>query len=128
MKTKLKTAIIILTDAKDATQEALTRMLNALAMADECRRAGDELAIAFVGSGTRWPAKLSELGHPANAIYDRLRPHIVGASRSCAVRNEAVEGLESAGIALVGDNEVEGMAGVFSIRRYLAEGWNVVTF
>lgn len=103
-------------------------MLNALAMADECRREGDELAIAFAGTGTRWPAELSKLNHIANGLYDSLREYVVGASRSCASRNEAVEGLAGAGVPLIGDNEVEGTPGVLSIRRYLAEGWNVVNF
>ncbi len=124
----MKTAIVILTDPKAASQEALTRMLNALAMADECRRAGDKLEIAFAGTGTRWPAVLSQLSHPANVIYDRVREFVVGASRSCAMRNEAVEGLEAAGVELISDNAVEGTPGVLSLRRYLAEGWNVVTF
>ena len=69
----MKTAIIILSDPKSATDEATTRMLNALGMADECKRAGDELEIAFVGAGTRWPAELSKLSHPANERYDALR-------------------------------------------------------
>ena len=124
----MKTAIVILTDPKSASQEALTRTLNALAVADECRRSGDELEIAFVGTGTRWPAELSQLSHPANPLYDRVREHVVGASRSCAMRNEAVEGLEAAGVPLVDDNQVEGTAGVLSMRRYLAEGWSVLTF
>ncbi|MBK1876709.1 hypothetical protein [Pelagicoccus mobilis] len=124
----MKTAIVIYSDPKSGSDESLTRMLNALGMADECRREGDELAIAFAGTGTRWPAELSKLSHPANARYDALREHVVGASRGCAVRNEAVEGLEEAGVALIGDNPVEGTPGVLSVRRYLAEGWNVVTF
>lgn len=103
-------------------------MLNALGMADECRREGDELAILFAGTGTRWPAELSQLTHPASARFDALRPFVVGASRGCAMRNEAVEGLEAAGIPLIGDNQVEGTPGVASFRRYLAEGWSVVTF
>ncbi len=87
-----------------------------------------ELAIAFAGTGTRWPAELSQLGHPANARYEALREFVVGASRGCAHRNGAVEGLEAAGVPLVGDNEVEGTPGVLSFRRYYAEGWQVAQF
>ena len=124
----MKTAIIIFTDPKSASEEALTRMLNALGMADECRRAGDELEIAFVGTGTRWPAELSQLGHPANGRYNELREFVVGASRGCAHRNNAVEGLEEAGVPMIGDNEVEGTPGVLSLRRYYEEGWKVAQF
>lgn len=117
-----------MSDPKPASQEALTRMLNALGMADECKRAGDELEIVFAGTGTRWPGELSQLSHPANARYDGLREFVVGASRGCAVRNEAIEGLESAGVPLIGDNAVEGTPGIMSFRRYYAEGWNVSIF
>lgn len=124
----MKTAIVILTDPKSASQEALTRMLNALGMASECKQAGDELEIVFAGTGTRWPAELSQLGHPGNPWYEALREHVVGASRGCAVRNGATEGLEKAGVPLLGDNPLEGTPGILSIRRYYAEGWNVALF
>lgn len=124
----MKTAIIILTDPKSASQEALTRMLNALGFADECRRAGDELEIVFAGTGTRWPAELSKLSHPANALYDKVRAFVAGASRGCAMRNEAVNDLAEAGVPLLDENEVEGTPGLASYRRYYAEGWNVATF
>lgn len=124
----MKSAIIILSDPKSASDEATTRMLNGLAMADDCKRAGDEVEIVFAGTGTRWPAELSKLSHPAHALYDALRDHVKGASRACAMRNEATEGLAAAGVPLIGDNAVAGTPGVLSIRRFHAEGWNVATF
>jgi hypothetical protein len=124
----MKNAIIILSDPKSDSDEATTRLLNALAFADECKRSGDELEIAFVGTGTRWPERLIDLSHPANARYNAVREHVVGASRSCAMRNNAVAGVESAGLPLIDDNKVEGTAGVLSIRRYYADGWNVSLF
>jgi hypothetical protein len=124
----MKSALLILTDPQSGSQEATTRLLNALAYADECQRSGDELAIVFAGTGTRWPAELSKLSHPGHARYNSLREHIVGASRSCAMRNEAVEGLAEAGVPLLDDNQVPGTAGVASIRRFYAEGWNVSIF
>jgi hypothetical protein len=124
----MKNAIFILTDPQPASDEATTRLLNALGYADECQRCGDELAIVFAGTGTRWPQELAKLSHPANARYNRLREHVKGASRSCAVRNGAVEGLAAANVPLIGDNEIPGTAGVASFRRYYAEGWNVSIF
>ncbi|MCC5023120.1 MAG: hypothetical protein J6386_10175 [Candidatus Synoicihabitans palmerolidicus] len=100
----MKIAIIILTDPLRGSQEALTRMLNALAMANECQRAGDTTEIVFAGTGTRWPAELSKLTYPANGIYESVRTLIKGASRSCAMRTQAVEGQEEAGVELLGDN------------------------
>ena len=124
----MKTAIFILSDPKSKTDEATTRLLNALGYGDECKRCGDELAIVFAGTGTRWPHELAQLAHPANARYNELRENIVGASRGCAVRNGAVEGLQAAGVPLIADNELAGTPGVASFRRYQAEGWTVSIF
>jgi hypothetical protein len=124
----MKTAIVILSDPKPASDEATTRLLNALAMANECKRSGDTLEIAFAGTGTRWPEELVKLGHPANALFNDLREHVVGASRSCAARNGATACVEAAGLALIGDNEVPGTPGVLSLRRYYADDWNVAIF
>lgn len=124
----MKVAIVILADPRTESPEALTRTLNALAVADESRREGDELALLFAGGGTRWPSELSQLSHPGHVLYDGVREFVVGASRSCAIRNEAIDGLEKSGVPLVDDNRVEGTQGIASTRRYLAEGWSVLTF
>lgn len=124
----MKNAIFILSDPKSGTDEATTRLLNALAFGDECKRSGDELNIVFAGTGTRWPQELVKLTHPANAWYDGLREHIKGASCTCATLNGATEGLQAAGVSLLTDNKVAGTPGVASIRQYQAEGWTVTTF
>lgn len=124
----MKSAIFILSDPHGGTAEATSRVLNALGYADECRRSGDELAIVFAGTGTRWPAELAKPSHPAHARYDELREHVAGASRGCALRNEAVAGLDAAGVPLIGDNAVAGTPGVASYRRYVADGWHVSIF
>ena len=124
----MKIAIVILSDPKPASDEATSRLLNALAMANESKRSGDTLEIAFAGTGTRWPEELVKLSHPANALFNDLRDHVVGASRSCAARNGATAGVETAGLVLIDDNQVPGTAGVLSLRRYYADNWNVAIF
>lgn len=124
----MKNAIFIMTDPNSGSDEASSRLLNALAYADECKRSGDELAIVFAGTGTRWPQELSKISHPAHARYNGVREHVAGASRSCAMRNHATEGVQAAGLTLIGDNQVAGTQGVASFRRYYAEGWNVSIF
>ena len=124
----MKHAIFILSDPKTNADEATSRVLNALGFADECKRSGDELDIVFAGAGTRWPEELTKLGHPGNARYNGLREHVRGASRSCAARNGATEGLASSGVPLISDNEIPGTQGVASFRRYHAEGWTVTLF
>jgi hypothetical protein len=55
----MKTAIIILSDPKSGSEDALGRVFNALALASECKQKGDEVAVVFNGAGTRWPAELT---------------------------------------------------------------------
>lgn len=124
----MKHAVFILSDPGSAADEALSRLLNALGFADECARNGDELAIVFAGAGTRWPAALAQPTHPAHARYDSLREHVRGASRSCALRNRATDGLAESGVPLLADNQVAGTQGVASFRRYYADGWHVTVF
>ena len=117
-----------MTDPKTGSEEATARVLNALGYADEAKRSGDELAIVFAGTGTRWPDELAKLSHPANTRYNSLRENIRGASRGCAVRNGVAENLQASGIPLLSDNELPGTPGVASFRRFYAEGWNVSIF
>jgi hypothetical protein len=123
----MKTAIILLSDPQSG-DEALGRAFNALALARECREAGDEVAVEFVGAGTRWPAELSKLSHPANALFNAVRESIVGASCGCATVFGAKEGVQACGVALSTQHALPGTPGVTSIRRYLAEGWQTLVF
>lgn len=44
----MKTAIMILSDPKNGSEEALGRVFNALALASECMQKGDEVAVVFM--------------------------------------------------------------------------------
>jgi predicted peroxiredoxin len=123
----MKTAIIILSDPK-AGDEALGRLFNALALADEAVKAGDEVEIVFNGAGTRWPAELAKLTHPAHALYQALRETIRGASCGCAAVFGATEGVAACGVPLLKDKALTGTPGISNLRRYLVEGWQTLTF
>src|SRR5690348_14037643 len=113
----MKNAIVILSDPTNATQEATSRVMNALGFADECKRHGDDLAIVFAGTGTRWPAELSKPTHPGHARYNGVREFVRGASRACAVRNDALAGLEQCSVPLLDDNKIAGTPGAASLRQ-----------
>ena len=51
----MKLAVIILSDPKSGSEEALGRVFNALALAHSGMQAGDEVEVVFNGAGTRWP-------------------------------------------------------------------------
>jgi len=101
-KLKMKIAIIILSDPK-AGEEALGRVFNALAVAEEGVRLGDEVEVVFNGTGTRWPEELTKVTHPANGLYNAVRETVKGASRGCAAVFGATKGIEACGLPLIKD-------------------------
>ena len=125
--TEMKTAIIILSDPK-AGEEALGRVFNALAVAQESQQAGDEVEVVFNGTGTRWPEELSKISPPANALYHAVRETVKGASCGCAAVCGATKGVEACGVPLLKDKALAGTPGISNLRRYLAEGWPTLVF
>ena len=124
----MKTAIVIMSDPKTGSEEALGRVFNALALASECKQKGDEVAVVFNGTGTRWPAELTKLSHPANALYNSVRDVVQGVSCGCAEVFGAKDAVESCGVPLKKDHALAGTAGLLSLRRYVADGWSIVVF
>lgn len=123
----MKTAIIIISDPS-AGEEALARVFNALGLAAESKKAGDEVEVCFIGTGTRWPTELSKVSSPVNGLYNEVRELVVGASCACAAVFGATEGLQACGITEKKENAIAGTPGLLSVRRYLVENWNVLIF
>lgn len=123
----MKLAVILVSDPNSG-EEALGRAFNAMALAAQASSLGDEVEIVFVGTGTRWPAALSQLDHPAHALYEAVRLHIRGASRACATVFRATEGVATSGVPQLKDNPLPGTPGMASIHRYLSEGWQTLVF
>jgi hypothetical protein len=123
----MKLAIIITSDPKNG-EDALGRAFNALALAAEGQTKGDEVNVVFVGAGTRWPAELTKLGHPANQLYNAVRPSVAGASCGCAAVFGATKEVAACGLPEIKDNALVGTPGLASIRRYVAEGWQTLVF
>jgi hypothetical protein len=124
---EMKTAIVILSDPK-AGEEALGRVFNALAIAQESLQSGDEVEVVFNGAGTRWPEELSKISHPAHGLYNAVRETVKGASHGCAVVFGATKGVAACGVPLLKDKALAGTPGISNLRRYLAEGWQTVVF
>ena len=95
----MKTAIIIMSDPKSGSEEALG-----------------------------WLGELTKLSHPANGLYNAVRDVVQGASCGCAEVFGATEAVKSCGVPMVKDHALAGTAGLLSLRRYVAEGWNTVVF
>lgn len=124
----MKHAIFLLSDPQRGGDEALGRLLNGLALASEAKKAGDEVVVVFVGPGTRWPAELTKLGHPARPLYESVRDVVRGASLGCAELYGSRSSLEAIEVPLLRDNALPGTSGVASIRRYAVEGFSTYLF
>ena len=124
---KVKLAIIILSDPRIG-DDALGRAFNGLALAAEAQSKGDEVNIVFAGAGTRWPEEFTKLSHPANGLYNTVRPNIAGASCGCSAVFGATKEVAACGLPEIKDNPLPGTPGLASIRRYLAEGWETLIF
>ena len=51
----MRLAIFVLSDPKSGSEESLGRLFNALSTAHDANARGDEVALVFLGAGTRWP-------------------------------------------------------------------------
>ena len=123
----MKLALIILSDPKGG-DEALGRVFNALAIAQEGLQQGDEVEIVFNGAGTRWPEELTKVSHPANALYNLVREAVKGASCGCAAVFGATKGAEACGVPLLKEKALAGTPGISNLRRYVADGWHTLIF
>ncbi len=111
----MKTAIIVLSDPKPASEEALGRVFNALAAAYDVKNQGGEATILFQGAGTRWIGELSREEHPAHALFEQVKDTVAGVSCGCAEVFGATEEAEQSGFDLIKDDPVPGTSGLPSL-------------
>ena len=119
-----KTAIVVFSDPKTGTEEALGRVFNGLAAAYDFKEAGQEVKILFQGTGTRWPERLQKEDHPLHKLYKAVEDKIQGVSCGCA----DAFGANASGFDLVTDNQVPGTSGLPSFVKLHSEGFNVLMF
>lgn len=124
----MKAAIIVLSDPKSGTEEALGRVFNALAVAYDFKNGGDEVTVLFQGAGTRWIGELQKEDHPAHALFKEVRDQVAGVSCGCADVFGATEEAQKSGFDLITDNAVPGTSGLPSLKKLSAEGYTVMIF
>jgi hypothetical protein len=120
------TTLIVLSDPANG-DEALGRVFNALATAQELDRQRAPVQLVFQGAGTRWPALLLDAEHPAHGLFKSVEHRVAGASWGCAAVFDAQHDIERLGVPLLADNAVPGTPGLASIAAYAAAG-PVITF
>lgn len=124
----MKTAIVILSDPKNGSEEALGRVFNGLAAAYDFKQAGDEVSILFHGAGTRWIGELNQKEHPAHDLFEAVKDQVAGVSCGCADVFGGTEEAEKSGLDLIKENPVPGTRGMASLRKFAAEGSTILTF
>ncbi|MEE8511375.1 MAG: DsrE family protein [Acidiferrobacterales bacterium] len=124
----MKAAIIVLSDPKSGSEEALGRMFNALAAAYDFKQRGDEVTVLFHGAGTRWIGEVGNPEHPAHELFEQVKDRVAGASCGCADVFGATEDVEKSGFDLIKGNPVPGTSGLPSLQKLVADGYTVLTF
>ncbi len=124
----MKAAILVLSDPKSGSEEALGRVFNALAAAYDFKERGDEVTILFEGAGTRWGGELTKTDHPAHDLFEQVKDKVAGVSCACADVFGATEDATKSGFDLIKDNQVPGTGGLPSLRNLTSEGYTVFTF
>lgn len=120
----MKTAIVVFSDPKAGSDEALGRVFNAMATAYDFKNAGRDVAIYFQGAGTRWPEELVKAEHPAHQLFKAVEDRVVGVSCGCA----DVFGAKPSGFDLIKDNQVPGTTGLTSLMAMQEQGYTILSF
>ena len=124
----MKATIVILSNPKNGSEEALGRVFNGLAAAYDFKQAGDDVSVVFQGTGTRWIGELTKKDHPAHDLFEAVKDQVAGVSCGCADVFGGAEEAEKSGLDLIKENPVPGTRGMASLRKYAAEGATILTF
>jgi hypothetical protein len=124
----MKTAIVVFSDPKSGSEEALGRLFNALFVTHELKEKNQDVALIFQGAGTRWASEVARANHPAHTLYESVKDKVVGVCGGCADVFGATEGAAAAGENLVREIMIPGTTGVIDLSRYLDDGYRLVTF
>jgi hypothetical protein len=123
----MKTVIVVFSDPKPGSDEALGRLFNALFLTLELKEKKQDVTLVFQGAGTRWIAEASKSDHPTHAIYAAVKDKVLVCG-GCADVFGATAQAESAGARLVRDKQIPGTPGVLDLSRYLDENARLITF
>ncbi len=116
-----KVAIVVLADTE--THEALGRVVNALTFAKELQEQGDEVKIVYDGAGTTWIPALEDKEHRAHKLYSSVKDNISGACKYCSKAFGVSDEIEKTDVPLLDDYDHHP-----SLRNYISEGYQIITF
>jgi hypothetical protein len=123
----MKTAILVHSDPK-AGEEALGRVFNALAVAQNFKELGEEVLILFLGTGTRWIAELSRPDNPAHDLFNLVSDKVAGVSLACANVFGSADEIQASEFDFLNDNPVPGTDGLPSVAQLMQDGYRIVVY
>jgi hypothetical protein len=123
-----KIAVVILSDPKTGSEEALGRVFNGLVVALDAKQRGHTVTVLLQGTATRWAGLLTDKAHPLNALYEAVKDSIAGVSAGCSDFFGARDAAKSHNFTFVSECAVPGTSGLPSIASRIADGYQVVTF
>jgi sulfur relay (sulfurtransferase) complex TusBCD TusD component (DsrE family) len=123
-----KTAIVIYSDPKSGSEEALGRLFNGMFVAYELQEKKQEVALIFQGAGVRWASELVKPDHPAHALYNAVKDTVVGVCGGCADVFGATAEAKAAGARLIHEKAIPGTSGIIDLSKYLDDGYRLLNF
>lgn len=123
----MKTVIVVFSDPKPGTDEALGRLFNALFLTIELKDKQQDVTLIFQGAGSRWVGELAKPEHPAHALYAAVEDKVLVCG-GCADVFNATAQAEMAGARLVRERKIPGVPEILDLSRYLDENARLLTF
>jgi hypothetical protein len=114
-----KTAVVVYSDPKAGSDEALGRLFNALFVVYELQEKKQEVAL---DAGVRWAAEVVNPKHPAHPLYQAVKDHVVGVCGGCADVFGATGEVKASGLPLVNEKAIPGTSGIVDLSKYLDQG------
>lgn len=121
-----KTAIVLFSDPKAGTEEALGRLFNALFLTYDLKARGQDVALLFQGAGIRWATELAKADHPAGPLFRTVQDKVAGVCGGCADVFGDAEEVQATGLPVGRDLQIPGTRGVISLAEYLGQGYTLV--
>ena len=116
-----KVAVVVL--AEKGSHESLGRVVNAMELAKECHEKGDDVKIIFDGAGVTFIPELENEEHDAHPLYKAVTPVIEGACKFCSKAFGVINEIQKTDVTLLADYDDHP-----SLRTYIADGYQIVTF
>lgn len=123
-----KTAVVIFSDPKSGSEEALGRLFNALFLTYDLKDRKEDVVLIFQGAGVRWASEVSKVDHPAHSMFKSVQDKVVGVCGGCADVFGAAEDVAGTGLPVGRELTIPGVGGIISLGNYINQGYTLVNF